>query len=88
MDDREFPPMKINVKQADIERGNYQSWGCPVALAIQRTTRRKVCAGMAWITFANGETYRTPEQVKEFIERYDKDRPVKPFTFDLTKGGY
>ena len=78
--------MIISVTQRDIESGTrFSPVYCPIALAIKRSTRRKVSAGCGWITFANGDQYNTPHEVRVFIDRYDFEKPVEPFTFDLTQ---
>ncbi len=76
--------VKVKVTHDNIEKGNSNPDGCPVALALNRVTRRKVTAGIVWICFANGQYVETPQVVRDFIKNYDRHRLVKPFSFEIS----
>lgn len=72
----------IQVTRADIKRGYINSTtGCPVALALERAGIKNV-----WVScyYLNGEdTIRTPSKVQRFMDRFDDEKPVNPFSFLL-----
>lgn len=81
---------KIEIKPIDIKRGVRASCDeCPVALAISRATR----ISTKWLSVTDErmtvfmETgwveYRLPKKATTFIERFDDEKPVKPFSFVL-----
>ena len=83
--------MRIRVTQRDIDEGvQGNSFHCPVARAIKRAFK----AAEVWVremiivTRAGvRETYVTPSEVRDFIERYDSAvlefESPKPFSFTL-----
>jgi hypothetical protein len=75
--------MKIIVTKEDIERGRHWSESlCPVALAVQHATGKN--ALVSYILGVEGYVSEVaPQSVREFIERFDANRPVEPFEFDL-----
>lgn len=81
--------LKIDVTAQDIRRGqrhkdphNFRSRTCPIAQAIQRTTKRPARA--AWhALYVNDAYYPTPRRVVSFMRRADEGLPLKPFTFTL-----
>lgn len=79
--------MKISVIKKDIDCGipKLEDF-CPVALALKRKGVKFVCIDG---TVAEG-TYKhhpfrvdLPRKAKGFITRFDKRKPVKPFSFIL-----
>lgn len=78
--------MKITVTKKDIENGFPASCSsCPIALAIRRATRKNILVGSSEIGHpAIGfKDIKLPKKVRLFIERFDQDIPVKPFSFTL-----
>jgi hypothetical protein len=83
--------MRIRVTQRDIDEGvQDNSFHCPVARAV----RRALGAGEVWVreiiivTKAGAkETYVTPPDALDFMERYDSAvlefESPKPFSFTL-----
>jgi hypothetical protein len=86
--------VKIAVTDEDIANGVCgDSELCAVAHAILRQTRAGAASvGDDWI-HVDGRTYATPEDVAEFIGKFDGGDPVDPFEFkldlpiDLIRGG-
>ena len=76
--------MLIEVTQEDIDNGEKLSeTNCAVALAINS------CMGIEW-AFVGAKTVdlgfdkiELPIEVQHFIENFDNDFPVKPFSFEL-----
>lgn len=78
----------INVTQADID-GGYQDncTACPIAIAIQRATRRYDIHVERRALLTNGKLLcELPRKAQVFIERFDADGPeaVKPFCFKVS----
>jgi hypothetical protein len=85
--------MKIIVTQKDIDKGVKSScYECPIARAFKRKVKNKIRYGFA----VNSESiehftkdmwyiYALPKEAKKFIQRFDHDQPVKPFTFEAQK---
>tara|TARA_R100000656_G_scaffold104176_1_gene75951 strand:- start:17163 stop:17447 length:285 start_codon:yes stop_codon:yes gene_type:complete len=78
----------VQVTEADIaEATPYTVDQCPVALAVCRALgaeRTQVSTGR--ITVYHGEDRRawtTPHEVRDFINRFDRRLPVRPFSFPL-----
>ena len=78
--------MLIEVTQEDIDHGiRNDCTECPVALAIKRASGNwfgvivLVLNGIC----VRGRTYRTPRQVAQFIQAYDRGESVGPITFTL-----
>ena len=79
----------IRVEQWDIDNAKKYTEGiycsrCPVALAAQRAFRDKsVCMGFLYLTgLVNGGAV-VPRDVRDFIQRFDQQESVDPFTFEL-----
>ena len=75
--------MKITVTAEDIKNGRKKNCRmCPLALAATRTYRMA-----AWVfkneVFINGVWAVLPSSAKRFVARFDKRKPVQPFTFEL-----
>lgn len=80
--------MKVKVTQEDINKGTSRSPSyCPVARAISRQTTDYVRVGSTIIYLNLGtENVRSvlvPGHVTIFIDKFDRDRPVEPFEFEL-----
>lgn len=79
--------MKIRVTKFDIDGGRpFSPEGCPVALAVQRRTK-KSCSIGPFESWVGGWMIRTPSKVQEFIRNYDSSLPVSPFDFELDLEG-
>lgn len=73
----------VEVTQEDIDRGIAESCSlCPVALALYRRTRRRWHVWRSEVCLAGkGQPVKSPESVRTFIQKFDDDRPVAPFSF-------
>jgi hypothetical protein len=85
--------MKIEVTQKDIDKGHRSScYECPIAHAFKRKVKNKIRYGFAvnsecieYLTKDMWYSYNLPKKAKLFIQRFDRDYPVKPFTFEARK---
>lgn len=81
--------MTISVTQEDIDKGRPNSCGsCPIALAVRRSTgllNASVSQSriISWGGYKPRLDVETPAQAVDFIELFDSNEPVKPFTFEL-----
>ena len=90
--------MRIDVTQEDIERGQRRvASACPIALATARTLwpdgkgDRFVRVGVGFISMYSSpsEIHRPlgvakiPQEARDFIDRFDADKDVEPFGFDV-----
>lgn len=81
--------MKVEITKSLIKRGERASCvDCPVALAINKTFKlhhASVDNGCAMAVDKNNKTiyFKLPKKAKNFIERFDDGKRVKPFTFEL-----
>lgn len=76
--------MKIRVTQQHIEEGRRGSCReCPIALAIVSAGFFKAWVGASQIR-ANGKLWcDTPPEVYRFIQKFDTNKRVKPFEFEI-----
>ena len=85
--------MKIKVTQKDIDKGLKSTcYYCPVALAFKRKIKSEIPCGVAVnaknIHHFHGKSwdrYNLPKEAKKFIQRFDNDQSVKPFSFEIKK---
>lgn len=84
-------PRVVNVTEEDIRDGaRLDTECCPVALALERQF------GLGWVYVDELKIdgvvgndgpefgcYLNPPEVVEFIDAFDNERPVKPFSFTL-----
>ena len=80
--------MKVEVTPQDIARGHPEdNCCCPVALAVRRAVGIATSVGTGKIVVDYATPWQTeiwnPEEVTEFVERFDAGLPVEPFAFDL-----
>jgi hypothetical protein len=88
---------KIDVLKTDIKKGKRREpRSCPVARAVCRTLRSQLKnfegvsvyggpSGIALNTTDDvSETIDAPIRASRFISKFDKGKPVKPFSFYLT----
>lgn len=81
--------VKIEVLQSDIDSGRPDDCGfCPVALAIKRAANVKtihVSLATVVIYFTKSSLCRIklPAEANEFIDKFDAEKEVEPFSFDL-----
>lgn len=83
--------VKIKVTQDDIRNGLKETASlCPIALAAKRSLAKigsmdGVGITIIGFTANNGRQYNLdlPNEVTEFIRRFDGDEPVEPFEFQL-----
>ena len=78
--------MKIDVTAEDISQGKKSSpCNCPVALALGRATERGVSVGSRGFCFFDEILDRDlPDEVVKFIFAYDRNKPVEPFSFEVS----
>lgn len=75
--------MTINVTAEDIENGVPRSClFCPVAQAVAKQTGLRVSVGAMWF-FVEAVPHPTPEDVSNFVMKYDAGDKVEPFSFTL-----
>jgi hypothetical protein len=77
----------VTVTAADIQRGSAADpLRCPIALAMKRVTRRKVCVNVAEVHVGNvgsRDVYELPRRADRFMDAFDFGHPVKPFSFKI-----
>lgn len=81
-------PITISVTEEDIANGRRKRCQkCPVAIAMLRAGFYTVWANPGDLTWIDSERNEhscvTPDEVREFITRFDNHEPVAPFTFEL-----
>ena len=86
--------MKIEVTQEDIDKarmliatGHLRTLCCPVNLAAKRVTKNRTRTHSTYLHVQKGKkdhTHRLPEEVVDFIEKFDTGKQVKPITFETT----
>jgi hypothetical protein len=79
----------INVTQEDIDSGHKgQCETCPIALAAMRVFKTRVLAeGQELHVYHNDiwNLFFLPEEATYFIKAFDHDKPVSPFSFEISK---
>ena len=82
--------MKIEVTQKDIDEGvQGECTLCPIALAFKRSSnfKRVYVNGKTIDVWYRGDqgikTYKLPKKAQTFVKRFDRQEPVKPFSFKL-----
>lgn len=79
----------VRVTKKDIEGGEPgMGTRCPIAKAVQKQTNRKCAVGEDCVLFRDRRSgYREivslPARARRFILRFDRDHPVRPFSFKL-----
>lgn len=73
---------KIVVKKKDIKNGQPTPSFCPIALASYRVFGPDAYISVDRSTIdINGEEYNLPKKAQRFVERFDDEGKVKPFSF-------
>lgn len=79
--------MKIKVRREHIQRGvRLHACVCPVALAMHDAGLIDPHAGpftLSWLSCGDRVRVPAPDGVRDFISRYDGQKPVEPFKFKL-----
>lgn len=76
--------IEISVEQKHINKGTKADIiSCPINLAC--ITKYPDAYTGTTIIFLDGKEYFLPKTAQKFIRDFDAGRPVKPFTFKLTK---
>lgn len=78
--------MTIEVTQDDIDKGDEADCDkCPIALAINRATGKRWCVvwHRCWLDEDHSPSIDLPESAVDFIQDFDNDQSVKPFSFEL-----
>lgn len=77
--------MKIEVKQEHIEKGQKGSpFLCPIAWAIrEQTDLKSFGVTPEYIRIKHKYIWNIPKKVSVFIQKFDNDEQVKPFSFNL-----
>ncbi len=84
--------IRIFVRKTDIERGiPFRSGLCPVALAMNRKTKKRWLVGdcVCGVVGSNNNCTKwidLPSHVTDWISDFDADKPVIPFSFTLDLG--
>lgn len=78
--------MIVKVTKEHIEKGNLLSrHSCPVALALQDCGFRDAMVWTHKITASGLRDTKSPKSVVRFVRAFDSKKPVKPFTFRISK---
>lgn len=78
----------IIVTAQDIKKGEKKSCShCPIARAGQRVIKKNVTVGDADLGYDDYEA-RLPQKAIKFIMDFDRNIPVKPFSFKITLKKY
>jgi hypothetical protein len=78
--------VRVRVTQKDIDNGEpLCDNDCPIALAVRRTIKRRVGVSYHGVYYTPSMqwAYELPVEVSRFIGRFDRLKPVKPFTFTM-----
>jgi hypothetical protein len=77
--------LTVEVTAEDIANAGTGCFLCPIATALERTTAPRWCVEHLWCRrlFAERRQIALPLEATTFIVRFDKGRPVAPFTFTL-----
>lgn len=82
--------IKIQVTAQHIKNGNVCALGsCPIALAVMEqleSPKVSVAFNCRFIKNEGTYAYKLSRAAKRFIMRFDNHKPVKPFSFIMTKG--
>ena len=76
--------VRIDVTQEDIEHGcKRDDVKCPIALALRRVGYKHISVSsyIAWMENDRHTLRQTPPDAAKFIEDFDNNREVKPFSF-------
>lgn len=80
--------MLIEITKNDIQQGSREiGEDCPVTLALRRYTKVKtisVSANCAWV---GRKCHELPPEVRDFLSKYDRKKPVEPMSFQLASYG-
>jgi hypothetical protein len=80
--------MRVEITKEDIDNGiPCNNFSCPIALALKRYYPDKVISvGKLWITiegvYHKMRYYKNSPIVRKFINDFDDDIPVEPFSFE------
>lgn len=84
--------IKIEVTASDIRKAKKLTKNmarakcCPIALAIQRKLKDAgILVRTESVRLSNGGNIPLPEKAIDFISKFDDEKPVKPFSFMMTK---
>ena len=80
--------MRIEVTAQDIVEGErFGCYSCPIALALKRIGKRNWAVKSEilrrWTESGRAVDVPLPRDAKAFIDDFDHDRPVEPFSFDI-----
>lgn len=77
--------IRVKVTQDDIKNGKRcLSRKCPLALAVARATGKSAIVRVTTLTVDNfAHRFNMSKKLIRFINDFDSDRPVKPFSFIL-----
>lgn len=80
--------IKISVNQFNIKLGEAKSYNnCPVARALKTTFKLSDDDDLGVYydeIIVKGKIYKTPAIVRVFIQEFDDELPVQPFSFELS----
>lgn len=82
----------VTVTALDIKRGEPESGcNCPVARAIRRAANlspKSIVVDKDEVYIISHEvSFNLPKQARTFIDRFDTDKSVEPFTFKIGSKG-
>lgn len=74
----------VTVTQQDIDTGTKRSiCSCPIALSLKRQMNTSIVIVRSDIILVRDKYHGTPKEAVEFMERFDNELSVKPFSFDM-----
>ena len=81
--------MNVKVRKRHIQRGaRLHAVSCPVALAMHDAGFIDPHVGpitMSWLSCGERVRVSAPDEVRDFVSRFDAEKAVKPFQFQLEK---
>ncbi len=79
--------LKVKVLKSDINRGvRDNTTSCPIARSLKRMITGYVCVGSRSVTILGKPDFPLPEEAQKFVTRFDHNKKVKPFEFELEIG--
>lgn len=76
--------MRVAITQEMIKRGGHETINCPVTIGVLEACGHSVLSVETLdAIMIDGYVVETPNSVIDWVRRYDKDKAVGPFSFEL-----